>query len=575
MAVSAQQIHRQRRGNMFYFRISVPLGLHRELGREYKRSLGTSDYKLSAYLCRIMSCKAEEFFMAITKKIPTDGDLRQLMRNYFEKQLEDAMLDYTSAKSMFVGSEPEEATYDPYGFISGTEAALNEIKNEASSFEYTEEQENEATNILEGDNFETFQYATKLAEYMMDALIEAKRIELAYHQKKFSDTDIKHPLLIGAKNVFSPSYKAGVTLRQCVDHFLSYKDGKIKAKSLHTVRAIMSRLCEILGEDRDMQTITKSVDGVLLERVLPKIPTNYVRDYKNKGKLLMQVIEGSHEYEKISDKTASTYWMYVQEFFSWAEGREFIHRDPVAKIKFKTQQKKEKQRTPFNAEKLSTLFSSPIYTGRKNRNRSFWLSGNLKIKDGNFWLPLIGLYTGMREGEILQITPDDVKTDDGKLYFDVNEYFDKELKTTFSARKVPIHPELIKIGLAQYLAERKTKIKKDGRIFQDGITIPEHQEITKNYSRSFSEYTVRIGLRTKKDGQEVFHSFRHNLQTALSKAGVKNTVICKIIGHAPPADSMTTGDLVYDHNELTITELYDELAKAKYDIDLSHLYITE
>ncbi len=39
MAAITQQMHRQRRGNAFYFRIAVSLPLHDRFGREYKCSL--------------------------------------------------------------------------------------------------------------------------------------------------------------------------------------------------------------------------------------------------------------------------------------------------------------------------------------------------------------------------------------------------------------------------------------------------------------------------------------------------------------------------------------------------------
>ena len=574
-SLATKQLHRQQRGNIFYFRVAVPLELQEKLGREYKCSLGTRDYKLSAYLCRYLSCKAEDFFVKIKKKIPTEYDLRNFMREYFEKQLEQAMFDYQSARSMFFGGEPETPSNDPYGFIKGSEAAFEAAKNNAATYGYTEEQEQEAEKILKKSSFETFPYAGTLAQYMMNALIEARRIELAYHQNGFADVVIKHPQLLGARNVFEQSDQSKVTLRQCVEHYISSKEGTVEPKTLHSIKAFMNRLCDILGENRDMQSITKQPDGVFLERTLPKIPANFVRDYQNKGKELMKVIESGQNYEKITAKTASTYWMYFKEFFSWAEEREYISRNPLSNIKIKVTSKKDGRRPQLSNEQLQTLFSSPIYTGRKHKDRKLWEAGKLKIRDGNFWMPLIGLYTGMREGEILQLTKADVKQENGILYFDINRNNSKTLKTERSIRKVPIHPELIKMGLPDYLESRAKQIKNDGRIFEDGIKIPKNLEITKNYSRGFSEYTVQIGMRSAKDGQEVFHSLRHNLQTALSKAGVLNTVSCKILGHEPPKEMLTTGDTTYNHHNPSLDDLYRAISKAKYDVDLSHLYVTK
>jgi len=575
MAATAQQAYRQQRGKVFYFRIAVPLALQGSLGKEYKCSLKTSDYRLSAYLCRIMSCKAEDFFMAVTKKIPTEDDLRKLMREFFEKKLEEAMFDYASAQSMFVGSEPKEPSNDPYGVICGAKAALSEIKNQATSYGYTEEQENQATNVLARDDFETFPYADKLAQYMMDSLIEAKRIELAYHQKDFADIEIKHPLLIGVKNVFSPSYQAQHTLGQCVKLFIEHKAGSVKPKTLKRIEVFMARLCDILGENKNMQSISKQPDGVFLERSIRKFPANFIRDHHAKGKSLMGLIESTEDYQKMGARTIMSYWIHFNEFFSWAEKREYIAKNPIDDITPNVSVPKETNRLNFSEEQLNTLFASPIYTGRKNRERMLWVAGKIKVKDGNFWLPLIGLFMGMREAEILQLTPEDIKEADGILYFDINRNGVKDIKNDISIRTVPIHPELIKMGLADYLTQRKKVIKGKERVFADGITIPKNMEIIKNYSRNFSEYTIRIGMRAEKDGREVFHSFRHNLQTALSKAGIQNYISCKILGHEPPKLILTTGDKTYDHNNLSLRDKYEIISKAKYDIDLSHLYVTE
>ena len=62
----------------------------------------------------------------------------------------------------------------------------------------------------------------------------------------------------------------------------------------------------------------------------------------------------------------------------------------------------------------------------------------------NFWVPLIGLYTGMRLEEICQGYVSDIKEIDGVWCFDVNDDKpDKSVKTE-DRRLVPIHPFLVK-----------------------------------------------------------------------------------------------------------------------------------
>lgn len=74
-------------------------------------------------------------------------------------------------------------------------------------------------------------------------------------------------------------------------------------------------------------------------------------------------------------------------------------------------------------------------------------------KPERYWVPLIGVYSGMRLDEIAQLYVSDVKEIDGTLCFDINEDEDKKLKTLSSRRVVPVHPRLQELGLMTYVEE--------------------------------------------------------------------------------------------------------------------------
>ena len=61
----------------------------------------------------------------------------------------------------------------------------------------------------------------------------------------------------------------------------------------------------------------------------------------------------------------------------------------------------------------------------------------------DFWMPLIGLYTGMRIEEVCQLYVSDLKLMDGIWCLDVNQDKpDKSVKTS-ERRIVPLHPFLV------------------------------------------------------------------------------------------------------------------------------------
>lgn len=77
------------------------------------------------------------------------------------------------------------------------------------------------------------------------------------------------------------------------------------------------------------------------------------------------------------------------------------------------------------------------------------------IGDPLFWAPLIARHQGMRMEEILQLGPDDFGVDKGIPYLSINHTIINGVKTLSSARTLPIHPQLIDLGLLKLVKLRK------------------------------------------------------------------------------------------------------------------------
>jgi hypothetical protein len=94
---------------------------------------------------------------------------------------------------------------------------------------------------------------------------------------------------------------------------------------------------------------------------------------------------------------------------------------------------------------LRVLFASSVFTegARSKAGR----------REAAFWLPLLGLFTGARLGEIAPLSAADVKTDELTNIHSIVITEDLEkgrrLKTSGSRRVVPVHPELIRIGFIE------------------------------------------------------------------------------------------------------------------------------
>lgn len=171
-------------------------------------------------------------------------------------------------------------------------------------------------------------------------------------------------------------------------------------------------------------------------------------------------------------------------------------------------------RLPFSDEQLRVLFSSPLFTGCKSL-ASCHRTGSFIPKDSHkYWVPLIGLYSGMREQEILQLHCEDLIQYKGIWVFSVNSlHEDKRLKTPQSERRVPIHIDLIELGLLKHLENQRSR--GHHRLFPDAAMSCDGT-YSSTFSKWFSRYLSNIGIKTKKT---CFHSLRHNIKDNFRNAG--------------------------------------------------------
>jgi integrase len=113
-----------------------------------------------------------------------------------------------------------------------------------------------------------------------------------------------------------------------------------------------------------------------------------------------------------------------------------------------------KGREPFSLEQLRAIFSAPLYTGCQDDEAGYAVPGPNRPRRGRFWVPLLGLWTGMRLNECCQLLVDDIAVRDGTdvIIVCASEDDEKQVKTEAGVRVVPIHPELRRLGFLAHVA---------------------------------------------------------------------------------------------------------------------------
>lgn len=221
----------------------------------------------------------------------------------------------------------------------------------------------------------------------------------------------------------------------------------------------------------------------------------------------------------------------VSAFFSYCmKTYDECTTNPMSGQADRTKQGQAEDRDPFSIAQLKTVFSSPLYTGAKSAAR-WYDPGDIRLQDtAKFWVFLIGLFSGARLGEIVQLHVADIKEDAGIPYFDFSKTapddpHPKFLKTSASSRLTPIHNTLVKLGFLEFVKSRR----KSGevRLFPDAI-----KEDSKKFSNTMSKLYARLldslGISGHK---EVFHSTRHNFKDACRSAEIPEEISKALMGH--------------------------------------------
>lgn len=223
--------------------------------------------------------------------------------------------------------------------------------------------------------------------------------------------------------------------------------------------------------------------------------------------------------ERRAASTVNTILIHVGAFFRWCrDTAEVIEKDPTVKLRLKTT---GRTREPFTDEEIEK-----VWTRMRHEAPT----------PAHYWIPTICLLTGARREEVAQLKRSEVVfwLDKSPVpYFDFAGATQDErgLKTAASARRVPIHNQLLGLGLAslvnhdtqgEYLFEQWCPLKANG-LRAGAVGVWFNQRLRK--------------LKVPKS--KVLHSTRHTMATRLKQLGAEDYIIAQILGHENP--NITTG----------------------------------
>jgi integrase len=355
---------------------------------------------------------------------------------------------------------------------------------------------------------------SEFAEFVRRAVLELDRRKLARldddHRYAFFD------------HQFDPTHRPSATFGALATQFIKLKEEDAaenctSQKWLDKQHAQVALLCEIIGKDTPIQKVDYD-ECMRVRSVVARMPANRSKIYS--GLSLDEAIlraEAEHK-PRLSPFTQERYLASLREILDLAAKKRLIAVNPAEGIRpiKRDAVMPSAKRLPFAPEQLKQFFEGEYYQACAQHSPPYKHAN----QPWRFWLPLLCLFMGLRPKEACQMSADDVKrTSKGTWYLDIVASEDDEensgaktLKTASSRRKVPVHPELIKIGFLSFAEQQKKAA--GSRLFPDLKPDQYGNYATyalKRFRDSFLPAVITVKPR------QAFYSFRHNFRDALRR----------------------------------------------------------
>jgi integrase len=516
--------HLVKRNGVWYYRRRVPLKLVAAVGSSViQLTLGTKDLKDAQKKREILDLEWSAQFellpaspspvngTSLTKEPITGQAAKKLIRDYVEKSVATFARRYED-------SPPADAVE--------RQDMAKQIDIDATILASVGDPQNDELvavsldRVLRGHSVDP-SIEPELASFHRRALLEIQRRKLDTLHSRFDRPYVD--------TLFAPDQKPELSFGELADQYLTERleDAELNGlgqKTIDKIRSNLALIRELVGNGTSVREI--GYDACRrIRSTLAQIPANRHKIFP--GLSLEKAIARAKSSSKpvLSPTTQSQYLDSLRAVLELAVLKEVIptnfakdlkplKRDPV---------RAEDKRNPFTLEQIAVFFKSDFYQCCAAGTYS------KPDRDWRFWLPLLCLFMGMRPREVCQLAVFDVKlTKKGVRFLDVVETQEdedepdsnmvKSVKTTTSRRKIPVHPQLEKIGLLEFIeARRKSGSKLLFPTLKPNIYGDPAQYALKRFREEFLPKEMPdLGER------QVFYSFRHSFRDALRRA------------HAPP-----------------------------------------
>ncbi len=223
-----------------------------------------------------------------------------------------------------------------------------------------------------------------------------------------------------------------------------------------------------------------------------------------------------------------------------------VARAGIGKTSRKAQKRDRDKRANWTKQEVAKLLSAPVWTGAAGIDRRL-KPGTEIIHDAWYWMPLMLPLYGGRSSELAGLGLAEVHELEPIPYFRIDYTEDRALKNIQSIRRLPIHPELIRLGFIDYVTELRAA---GCTLLFPEMKSPRSTTFAGTFYKSIFEplrdwaFPKGTPWRHRAGGawkDKDVHSYR-GLATTMMKGLVASEVRCDLFGHEGETETARTYD---------------------------------
>lgn len=547
-----------RRGAVYAVRFRLPSDVAARINVVcLRRSLHTKDIKQARQRCLLATLwfrSTMEEFRAMAEV--SREDLERAAIAFFDQLKEEV----DKPRNFAAEHWDEELDFQ----VSETRRRASELRDQLVSNDYGASVDRRAEELLDliGVSIAQLSEHLQLIARQLAARSEVQQMEFLEHQLTSPASQFEPSDKLFAQSAprswtpLHPDPRVGPTLRQAASDYLRRKSVRGLGRSHITeLERSLGWLCEVIGDDRLVGSVTKSEMRSFRDDI-ERLEVLRGRRASFRDRLT------NDTSKRLKSATTIRYWSAVAGFFEWVSDEFSLPENPTSGLKIERRKGERRDSPePFTTDELVRYLSTPLFTGFRPR-KHFKQAGDKHSRGQQFWAGLIPMYTGLRAGELAQLLLEDFVLENEVPHIKVRETNAsgervKSAKTAASIRDVPLHPDLLRLGLAEFLARRR-KLDPKGRVFEY-FRLGTKGRTSEGMTRFWGDYLKEFGL--WKPGRAT-HVWRHTLVARLREAEVPEEDIAAVVGHSRRTMTASYG------GAYSLSRMAGIIAKLAFGVDV-------